>query len=87
MEKIITIYIIIINLIGFLTMKSDKEKAKARAWRTPEKTFFLIALLGGSIGTWAGMYVFHHKTKHWYFKFGMPGILLLQIIGISYILC
>lgn len=84
MEKIVIIYSIFINLTGFFAMGIDKAKAKARAWRISEKTLFGIAFLGGSIGTWAGMYVFHHKTKHWYFKFGMPGILLLQIIIVWY---
>ena len=74
------IYSIFINLIGFFAMGIDKAKAKAHAWRISEKTLFGIAFLGGSIGIWAGMYVFRHKTKHWYFKFGIPLILLAQIV-------
>ena len=57
----------------------DKQKAKKGKWRIPEKTLFLAALLGGSLGTTLGMNTFRHKTKHWYFKFGMPAILILQI--------
>lgn len=80
MSTIIYIYLIIVNIVGFLLMGIDKSKAKHHAWRIPEKTLFLTSLIGGSIGTWAGMYIFHHKTKHWYFVVGMPMILVIQII-------
>lgn len=73
-------YLIVMNLVGFIIMGIDKNKAKKHAWRIPEKTFFLASLLGGSIGTWAGMYTFHHKTKHWYFVVGMPAILVVQVV-------
>ena len=72
-------YVLIINLLGYLTMWSDKRKAKRGEYRISEKTLFLVALLGGSIGSIAGMKKFRHKTKHWYFKYGMPAILILQI--------
>jgi uncharacterized membrane protein YsdA (DUF1294 family) len=72
-------YLLIANLVGFSLMGIDKSKAKRHAWRIPEKTLFLASLLGGSVGTWAGMYVFRHKTKHWYFVVGMPLILAVQI--------
>ena len=72
-------YLIILNMIGMGVMWADKRKAKKGAWRIPEKTLFLVSILGGSIGTWAGMYLFRHKTKHWYFVVGMPLILVLQI--------
>lgn len=72
-------YLIIINLIGFVIMGVDKLKAKKRAWRIPESTLFVVALIGGSLGTTIGMHVFHHKTRHWYFLYGMPAILLIQI--------
>lgn len=58
----------------------DKQKAKYNRWRIPEKTLFLAALLGGSLGTTLGMEICRHKTKHWYFKYGMPLILIVQII-------
>ena len=73
------IYIIVINIIGFAMMGIDKRRAKKGEWRIPEKTLFACALLGGSLGTTCGMHVFHHKTKHWYFKYGMPLILVLQV--------
>lgn len=77
--KVVLIYLLLINLAGFLAMFLDKQKAKKGKWRIPEKTLFLLAIIGGSIGTTLGMNLFRHKTKHWYFKFGMPAILILQI--------
>ena len=74
------VYLIIMNIAGFAAMGMDKSKAKKGQWRIPEKTLFLLSIIGGSIGTWAGMYVFHHKTKHWYFVVGMPLILVLQLL-------
>ncbi|MBQ6806170.1 MAG: DUF1294 domain-containing protein [Lachnospiraceae bacterium] len=75
----LVIYLAIINLIGFAIMGIDKLKAKKRAWRIPESTLFVIAIIGGSLGTTIGMHIFHHKTRHWYFLYGMPAILLMQI--------
>ena len=65
-------------------MGIDKSKAKRGAWRIPEKTLFLLSIIGGSVGTWLGMYAFHHKTKHWYFVIGMPLILVGQIALVIY---
>ena len=79
-KNLILIYFILVNITGFAMMGIDKKRAKRGAWRIPEKTLFLVSALGGRIGTWAGMYFFHHKTKHWYFVVGMPLILLVQII-------
>lgn len=74
-------YLIAINLVSFLLMRCDKRRAKRQgARRIPEKTLFLSALLGGSIGAISGMQVFRHKTKHWYFVWGMPLILIVQIV-------
>lgn len=73
-------YFIVMNIIGFALMGIDKYKAKKRAFRIPEATLFLIAIIGGSIGSIIGMYAFRHKTRHWYFVYGMPFILLVQII-------
>lgn len=77
--KYLLIYLCIINVIGFFAMFLDKQKAKHNKWRIPEKTLFLLALIGGSLGTTLGMNLFRHKTKHWYFKFGMPLILVIQL--------
>lgn len=77
--KIIIIYLIGVNLTGFALMGIDKAKAIRHKWRIPEMTLFLVALLGGSIGSWIGMYTFRHKTKHIQFVVGIPLILILQI--------
>ena len=77
---LIIVYLIIINLITFTTMGVDKSKARKRSWRIPESTLFVLALIGGSIGSIAGMHLFRHKTKHWYFLYGMPAILIIQIL-------
>ncbi len=76
---VLIIYFVIMNLIGFFAMYLDKYKAKKHLWRIPEATLFLIAIIGGSIGSILGMRIFHHKTRHWYFVYGMPAILFLQI--------
>ena len=85
MGKIILIYIVIINLIGFLSMWLDKKKAIKHQYRISEKTLFLVAILGGSIGSILGMRKFRHKTKHWYFRCGMPLILIIQCILIGFL--
>ena len=76
----IIIYFVIINIIGFLIMFIDKQKAKKGAWRIPEKTLFIITSLGGGIGTIAGMYTFRHKTQKLQFIVGLPLITILEII-------
>lgn len=80
--SIIAGYFAVVNLIGFALMGIDKRRAVKKLWRIPESTLFIIALIGGSIGSIIGMRVFHHKTRHWYFVYGMPAILLLQIAAI-----
>lgn len=79
-------YLVIMNITGFSFMYADKQKAKKGAWRIPEKTFFIVSALGGSTGAWCGMYVFRHKTKHWYFVVGIPAILLIQIVAAVYMI-
>lgn len=83
---LLTAYIVLVNLIGFLLMGIDKRKAIKHAFRVPEATLFTIALIGGSIGSIAGMYFFRHKTRHWYFVYGMPAILILQIALVLFVL-
>ena len=58
----------------------DKQKAIRHRWRIAEKSLFFIAIIGGSIGVWLGMYLCHHKTQHWYFKYGIPCVVLMQVI-------
>lgn len=83
---LITIYLIGINLISFTVMGVDKLKARKRAWRIPEATLFVLAIIGGSIGSVLGMHLFRHKTRHWYFLYGMPAILAIQILIIAALL-
>ena len=80
----ILIYLLIINLIGFFAMWLDKQKAKKLSWRIPENTLFMIAILGGGVGSIAGMYTFRHKTKKLRFTIGMPIILICEILLITY---
>jgi uncharacterized membrane protein YsdA (DUF1294 family) len=68
------------NLVGFAMMGIDKRKAVNKLWRIPESTLFIVAIIGGSIGSIIGMRIFHHKTRKWYFVYGMPFILILQIL-------
>lgn len=82
--KNIIIYFIIINIVGFLAMFIDKEKAKRGAWRIPEQSLFVITALGGGFGTISGMYIFRHKTRKLYFKIGFPFILISEIVLILY---
>ncbi len=78
-------WLVIINLIAFAVFGIDKKRAKKGQWRIPEKTLFLSAILGGSIGAILGMYIFHHKTKHWYFQIGIPAILIVQIAAVYWL--
>ncbi len=84
MDVILTIvgYFVILNILGLALMGIDKWKARKGAFRIPEATLFIIALIGGSVGSILGMYLFRHKTRHWYFVFGMPAILLLQLAAV-----
>ena len=81
----IIIYLIIINLIGFYMMWSDKRRAKWGKWRIPENTLFVVTALGGGIGTITGMHIFRHKTKKLKFTIGLPAILILEIILVVYL--
>ena len=76
--KLFAIYLEVMTVLGVAVMWSDKRRARLHRWRIPEKVLFGVSLLGGSAGTWAGMYLFRHKTKHWYFVVGMPLILVCQ---------
>ena len=72
-------YLCLMNLAAFLTFGADKRRARRDRWRVPEKTLFLLAILGGSVGANLGMHFFHHKTRHWYFRYGLPAILIVQL--------
>ena len=80
------IWLAAINLTAFALMGLDKRKARRGAWRISEKTLFLTALLGGALGGTVGMHLFHHKTRHWYFRFGFPLLLVLQLLAAVWLL-
>lgn len=67
------------SCIDLALMGVDKGKARREAWRIPESTLWLFALAGGGVGGWLGMRLFHHKTRHWYFRFGFPLLAVLQV--------
>lgn len=77
--QILGLYLLFINAVGFALMGVDKRRAKRDQWRISEKSLFLPPLLGGTVGAILGMRVFHHKTKHWYFRYGLPALLVLQL--------
>lgn len=78
-------YIIIINIISFFIMLYDKRQAIYHNFRISEKTIFIVSLLLGGIGTYVGMYVFRHKTKHLKFTIGIPIVIILNIVSVFYI--
>lgn len=78
-------YLLAINAVIFIVYGIDKYKAKKAKWRISEATLLLLAVLGGSIGAWIGMKVWHHKTMHKKFKYGIPAILLIQIALMAYL--
>ena len=78
-------YLLAINAVTFIVYGIDKYKAKKAKWRISEATLLLLAVLGGSVGAWVGMKVWHHKTMHKKFKYGIPAILLIQIALMAYL--
>ena len=79
-EKILLIYLVLVNVAAFAMYGIDKRKAIKDQWRIPEKTLLLAALLGGSFGAFTGMQMFHHKTKHWKFLLGVPACMILHVV-------
>lgn len=85
MSPILIGCLFVINILAYSLMGADKAKARQNQRRIPEKVLFLVALLGGSLGSLVGMYSFRHKTKHWYFVVGIPLILLLQLAAVLWL--
>ena len=87
LHTILIYYILCINAVTFIIYGIDKYKYKAKKakWRIPETTLLMMAVVGGSIGAWMGMKVWHHKTMHKKFKYGIPAILLIQIALMAYL--
>lgn len=79
LRQLLLCYLLLVNFTGFMVMGLDKRRARRGAWRISEKALFLPALLGGALGGLLGMRVFHHKTRHWYFRFFFSLLLLLQL--------
>lgn len=73
------LYLFITNVVAFLTMYRDKQKARKNEWRTSEKNLWTIAVIGGSVGMWLGMNYFRHKTKHTSFRIGIPILVIIQM--------
>lgn len=82
--KIIGYLLLAMNILAFSLMGIDKRRAQRHAWRIPEKTLFLPVLFGGGIGGTIGMFFFHHKTRHWYFKLGFPLLAIAEYAAILY---
>lgn len=74
------LYLVIINIVSFVAMLVDKRRAMTYRWRIPEKTLFALAVIGGSVGAMLGMWLVRHKTRHWYFVWGMPAIFAVQLV-------
>ena len=74
------ICLLAVNLLAFILYGIDKKRARNREWRFSERTLIGIAVIGGCIGAILGMHVFHHKTRHWYFRYGLPVILIIQVL-------
>ena len=72
-------YLVLINVITFIVYGIDKLKSKRGKWRIPESTLLLLAIIGGSVGAWCGLKVWHHKTQHKKFKYGIPVIIIIQL--------
>ena len=85
LHSCLAFYLLTINAITFIVYGIDKYKAKKAKWRISEATLLLLAVLGGSIGAWVGMKVWHHKTMHKKSKYGIPTILLIQIALMTYL--
>ena len=86
LTHIVLIYLAFINVVAFFMYGIDKWKAKKDKWRTSEATLLWLAVIGGSIGAWMGMKMWHHKTLHKKFRYGLPLIIIMQIAVVIYLL-
>jgi len=86
MIQALMLWFVVINIIGYVVMSEDKNKARKRQQRVPEKTLFLLAAMGGALGVLTAMYRKRHKTRHLSFRIGIPLLLLLNILLYGYFL-
>jgi uncharacterized membrane protein YsdA (DUF1294 family) len=80
MQQIIIVYLVVINVVTFFMYGIDKWKARKAKWRIREAALLGLAVLGGSVGAWLGMRVWHHKTLHKKFRYGVPAIIIIQLL-------
>ena len=83
---VLLVLFVLVNLVAFALMGVDKQRARTHQWRVPEKTLFLLAIVGGSVGALLGMWTFHHKTKHWYFRIFFPLLAIVQLGIFGYLM-
>ena len=83
--QLLGLYLLAVNLAAFAVMGADKRRARRGGWRISERALFLPALLGGALGGTLGMRTFRHKTRHWYFRWGFPLLLILQLAGLLWL--
>ena len=86
MANALLYYLIVINILTFAVYGIDKWKARKTMWRIREASLLMVAVLGGSIGAWLGMKVWHHKTQHKKFRYGIPAIIIIQLVIIGFFL-
>lgn len=82
--RLLLVYLVLSNLLSLSLFGIDKWKAKHTKWRISEKTLLLVAAIGGSIGAWVGMKLWHHKTQHKKFKYGVPLIFIIQLAALLF---
>lgn len=85
LSNVVAFFLAFINIIGFILVGIDKYKARYKLWRIPERTFFALTLIGGFPGVYTALFIFRHKTRRWYFVFGMPLIFILQLLLIYWL--
>lgn len=85
MQQIIIVYLVVINVVTFFMYGIDKWKARKAKWRIREAALLGLAVLGGSVGAWLGMRVWHHKTLHKKFRYGVPAIIVIQLLLVGYL--
>lgn len=79
------VYVAAVNVVAFVVYGVDKYKAQKAKWRIRESTLLLLAAIGGSAGAWLGMKIWHHKTRHAKFRYGVPAILLIQLAVVFFL--